>query len=188
MTENIPGTTIPLIDNLSKTVFTEEYVYAPIKSFTITNEYTRDKYIQPPGKHYVAKREFNGTKRILFPYRIIQLISTVPYTTALTRDLKPEEIIVVFEKGQYEIEEKDQTEIVSHQLMGIPLTELVKATYEDTYGYSYSLNQQYDVEEYFKFQRAFYHKYNKRWKEECINHWNKVVTNQIDEETYPNGI
>lgn len=184
----IPGTNIPRIDNLSTPTFTENNVYIPIKAFTIINGYTRDKYLQKAGESQVQKKEATGKERILFPYRITQMITTTPYTTAINRDLKPEEIIIVFTKGKYTITPQTNTEITeenTNQLQGIPLTQLVQANIDDTLGYAYPLNPTYNVEEYYKFQRAFYHKFNRTWKELCINHWNQIAQEQGED---PNGV
>lgn len=183
----IPGTNIPRIDNLSIPTFTDNHVYIPIKSFTITNGFTKDKYVQHAGGTEVHKEEKNGKERVLFPYKITQMITTTPYTTAIKRDLKPEEIIIVFTKGKYSITPQVNHSITSEnttQLQGIPLTEIVQANYDDNYGYAYPINSTY-VDEYYKFQRAFYHKFNQIWKKLCINHWNEVASEQgVD----PNGV
>lgn len=184
----IPGTSIPRIDNLSIPTFTQEYVYIPIKSFTVINGFTKDKYIQNVGESQVVKKELNGKERTLFPYRITQMITTTPYTTATIRDLKPEEIIIVFTKGKYNITPQKNTDINNEnttQLQAIPLTQLVQANMNDTLGYAYPLNPTYNVAEYYKFQRAFYHKFNRTWKELCINHWNDIATSQGED---PNGV
>lgn len=185
----ITGTNIPRIDNLSTPTFTENYVYIPIKSFKIRNGFTRSQYIQEIGEKQVLKKDSHGTTRILFPYKISQMITTTPYHTAIIRDLKPEEIILIFNKGKYQITPQRNTTITSEnttQLQAIQLTKLVQASFEDNIGNAYSLNPTYNVDEYYQFQRAFYHKFNQKWKELCINHWNQIAEDQLGED--PNGI